>query len=79
MHDVFTDISEEVEEGLEYACEGELAEGAYGKLNWRPAMWRRRRGRGSGVDGDVTEKIIELVVRDNWSVNIFDLGYETKS
>jgi len=33
MHDVFTDISEEVEEGLEYACEGELAEGAYGKLN----------------------------------------------
>jgi hypothetical protein len=35
-------------------------------------------GRGSAVDGDVTEKSIELeVVGDNWSVNIFDFGYET--
>jgi hypothetical protein len=79
MRGVFEDISEEVEERLEYACEGELAEGVYGKPNQRPAIWRRWRGRGSGVDGDATEKIIELVVRDNWSVNIFDLGYETKS
>jgi hypothetical protein len=84
MRDVFEDISEEVKEGLEDGCEREISRRVDLRCVWTtqstPSSVTEVAGRGSGVDGDATEKSIELeVVGDNWSVNIFDLGYEAKS
>jgi hypothetical protein len=63
MRDVFEDISEEVE-GLEDGCKRENRRRVDLRCVWKtqstPSSVTEVAGRGSGVDGDATEKSIEL-------------------
>jgi hypothetical protein len=69
---------------LEDGCEREIHRRVDLRCLWKtqstPSSVTEVAGRGLGIGGDATGESIELeVVGDNRSVNIFDLGYETKS